>query len=47
MTEDASCETEIKARIGMAKANFGKIRDLLTNLSQNPRLRERMISSYI
>ena len=47
VTEDARCETEIKARIGMAKANFGKMRDLLTNLSLNPRLRERMVRCYI
>ena len=36
VTEDAKCETEIKARIGMAKSNFGRMRALLTKLSINP-----------
>ena len=47
VTEDGKCDAEIKARIGMAKANFGKMRDLLTNLNLNIRLRERMVRCYI
>ena len=31
----------------MAKANFGKMIEVLTNLSQNVRLRERLVRSYI
>ena len=36
--ENGKCDAEIKARIGMAKANFGKMRDLLTNMSLNIQL---------
>ena len=31
--EDGRCDAEIKSRIAMAKANFGKMRRILTNLS--------------
>ena len=30
MEENSKCDTEIKSRIGMAEANFGKIRGSLT-----------------
>ena len=47
MIEEGKCDAEIKARIGMAEANFGKMRDLLTNLKLNTQLRERMVRCYI
>ena len=47
VSEDGRCEAEIRARIGMAKANFGKMRNILTNLSLNAQLRLRILKCYI
>ena len=47
VTEDGKCDAEIKTRIGMTKLNFGKMRDLLTNLNLNIRQRERRVRCYI
>ena len=33
VSENGKCDAEIKVRIGMAKTNFGKMRDVMTNLS--------------
>ena len=45
--EDGRCDKEIRARIGMAKSNFGKMRKLLTNLSLNRQLRLRLLECYV
>ena len=45
--EDGRCDAEIKARIGMAKSNFGNMRKLLTNLSLDIKLRMRLLRCYI
>ena len=47
LSEDGRCEKEIRTRIGMAKANFGKMRNLLTNLSLDAQLRLRILECYI
>ena len=47
LSEDGRCKSEIRARIGMAKANFGEIRKLLTNPSLDAQLRLRMLRCYI
>ena len=39
VSEDGRCDKEIKARTGMAKSGFRKMRKLLTNLSLNRQLR--------
>ena len=33
VSEDGRCDDEIRARIGMAKSNFGSMRRILTNMS--------------
>ena len=33
VSEEGRCDAEIRARIGMAKANFGSMRKVLTNFS--------------
>ena len=43
LSEDGRCESEIRARIGMAKANFGKMRNLMTN----PSLDAQQDSEYL
>ena len=35
MSENGRCGEEIRARISMLKANFGKMRNVLTNLGLN------------
>ena len=47
LSEDGRCESEIRARIGMAKVTFGKLRKLLTNLSLDAELRLRILRCYI
>ena len=47
LSEDGRCESEIRTRIGMAKANFGKMRTLLTNLGLDAQLRLRILKCYI
>ena len=47
LSEDGRCESEIRVRIGMAKANFGNIRRLLSNPSLNEQLRLRILRCYI
>ena len=40
--EDGKCDTDIKIRIGMAKASFGQLRKLLTNLGFR-----RILKAYV
>ena len=47
VTEDGRCDSEIRTRIGMAKSNFGKMRNILTDLSVNVQLKGRLVRSYI
>ena len=47
VSEDGKCDAEIRARIGMAKTNFGKMRSILSNLSLSIGLRLRLLKSYI
>ena len=47
VSEDGKCDEEIRARIAMGKANFGKMRNVLTNLGLNIQLRVRLVKSYI
>ena len=47
MREDARCDEEIRARIEMGKANFGKMRNVLTSLGLNFQRREVLVKSYI
>ena len=41
--EDARCDAEIKTRIGIAKANFGSMRKVLTNMNISIHLRIRLL----
>jgi hypothetical protein len=45
--EGGRCDGEIRARIAMAKANFGKMRGILTNLSLSKSIRFRIVKTYI
>ena len=47
ISEDGRCDDEIRARIGMEKANFGSMRRLLTNLSMDGQLRLRVLKCYV
>ena len=47
VNEDGRCDGEIRARIAMGKANFGKMRNVMTNLGLNIQLRLRLLKSYI
>ena len=47
VSEDGRCDEEIRARRAMGKANFGKMRNVLTNLGLNIQLRVRLVKSYI
>ena len=47
VSEDGRCDKEIRARIGMAKSNFGKMRKLLSNMSLNKKLRLRLLECYV
>ena len=47
VSEDGRCEAEIRTRIGMAKGNFGKIRNVLTNLRLDAKLILRILKCYI
>ena len=43
LSENGRCESEIRARIGLAKANFGKMRKLMTNPSLDAQVILRML----
>ena len=45
--EDGRCDAEIRSRIGMAKANFGQMRRILTSLNLSRGIRLRILKSYI
>ena len=45
--EDGRCDAEIRSRIGMAKANFGQMRGILTSLNLSRGIRLRILKSYI
>ena len=45
--EDARCDAEIKTRIGIAKANFGSMRKVLTNMNISIHLRLRLLRCYV
>ena len=47
MSEDGRCENEIRARIGLAKVNFGKMRKLLINLNLDAHIRLRIFRCFI
>ena len=47
LTEDGRCEAEIKTRIAIGKSNFGKMRNVLANLSLSTELRVRLLKAYI
>ena len=47
LSEDLRSESEIRTKIGMAKANSGKMRTLLTNLNLDAQLRFRILKCYI
>ena len=47
VTEDGMCEQEIKKRIILAKAAFGNIRKLCTNVSMDMKIRMRMIQCFV
>ena len=47
LSEDLRSESEIRTKIGMAKANSGKMRTLLTNLNLDAQLRLRIFKCYI
>ena len=47
LSEGGRCESEIRARIGMAMVKFGKMRKLLTNPSLDAQLRLRILRCYI
>ena len=47
VNEDGRCDGEIRARIAMGKANFGKMRNVMTNLGLSIQLRLRLLKSYI
>ena len=47
VSEDGRCDKEIKARIGMAKANYGSMRKVLANMSLGIQLRLRILKSYV
>ena len=45
--EDGRCDAEIRSRIGMAKANFGEMRRILTDLNLGIGIRIRTLKCYI
>ena len=47
MEDNSNCDADIKARIGMVKANFGKTAGLLTNMGLSMQLRLRILTSCI
>ena len=47
VSEDGRCDAEVRARIGMAKANFGNMRNVLTNMSLDIHLRMRILRCYV
>ena len=47
ISEDGRCDTEIMTRIAISKSNFGKMRNLLTNLGLSIELRVRVLKTYI
>ena len=47
VSEDGRCDDEIRARIGMAKSDFGSMRRILTNMSLGGQLRLRLLRCYV
>jgi hypothetical protein len=47
VTSDGRCLTEIKSRIGQAKAAFQKMRNILCNKSLSLNIRKRVLKCYI
>ena len=47
MEENSKCDAEVNGKIGMTKANVGKMRGILTNMSLNMQVRLRILKSYI
>lgn len=47
VNEDGRCDSEIRSRIGIAKANFGSMRKILTNMSLDIQLRMRLLRCYV
>ena len=47
VSEAAKCDSDIRARIGMAKTAFGQIRKILVSLSVNMRTRIRVLKAYV
>ena len=45
--DDGKCDTDIRARIGMAKTAFGQIRKIMVNLSINIETRIRVLKAYV
>ena len=45
--ENGGCDKEIRAIIGMAKANFGEMRNLLASLNLDKLLRTRLLKCYV
>ena len=47
MTEDGRCEVEIKRRIGIAKTNFLKMKNVLTTKNLSMKTRKKILYCYI
>ena len=47
MSKDGRCDAAMRLRIGIGKANFGKIKGILTNISLSLEIRLRILKSYI
>ena len=46
-TEQADCDKEIQTRIAIAKGAFGNMKKVLTNISMNINLRQRILKCYV
>ena len=47
MSEDGRCDSEIRARIGLARTSFGEMRSFSTNLSLNELLKGSHVKRYM
>ena len=47
ITEEGTSDKEVKTRIAIAKATFGNLKKILTNISMNFQLRLRILKSHI
>ena len=47
VSDDAKCDSDIRARIGMAKAAFGQLRKILVSMSIRRETRVRVLKSYV